>query len=93
MAATQKSLGASNCPLEAGKNYKFKISGVGEFPFCVEAGGIIQGQDINGNVDGKKLFFTAKACEYEGEFDKPTCATLCYKDAQGNKQTVVAELV
>lgn len=92
MASTQKSLGAQAC-LEAGKSYKFKIDKVGEFPFVVEAGGIIQGSDINGNVEGKKVFFTAKNCDYEGEFDKPTIANLKFKDAAGNTATTFAELV
>jgi len=52
--------------LEEGKAYKFKIDNAGEFAFKVEAGGVLAGEDLNGSIQGAKLIFTAKDCEYEG---------------------------
>lgn len=36
--------------LKEGGSYKFKIDGAGEFAFKVEAGGILAGEELNGNL-------------------------------------------
>jgi hypothetical protein len=58
--------------LEEGNSYKFKIENAGEFAFKVEAGGVLAGEDINGSIQGARLIFTAKDCEYEGQFVSST---------------------
>jgi hypothetical protein len=34
----------------------------------VEVGGVIAGEEINGNITGSKVIFTAKNIDYEGQF-------------------------
>lgn len=59
----------SQVDLEVGKKYCFK-SDLGDMPFVVEAGGVIQGDGITGQVQSGKVIFTAKGKEVEGNFIK-----------------------
>ena len=77
MGDTHGSLAAVD--LEIGKNYCFR-SDLGEMPFVVETGGVIQGENITGSVQGGKVIFTSGNKEVEGTFVKPTVVLASWTD-------------
>ena len=80
---TQKSLSAVE--LEPGKNYVFK-SDLGDLAFTCEAGGVIQGEKITGQVQAGKVIFTTGSKEVEGAFVKPTVVMANWTDGGQNGQ-------
>lgn len=66
--------------LEPNKNYTFKIEKVGEFPFVCEAGGIIAGENVNGEVQNGKVNFKAGDVYYEGAFVSATNINANFQD-------------
>ena len=49
-------------------------------PFVVEAGGVIQGENITGQVQAGRVIFTSGDKEVEGQFVKPTVAMATWTD-------------
>lgn len=75
----------SQVELEVGKKYCFK-SELGDMPFVVEAGGVIQGDGITGSVQSGRVIFTAKGKEVEGNFIKSTVISANWTDGKQSGQ-------
>ena len=81
MMDTQQIRGAVD--LEPGKSYVFK-SDLGDLPFTCEAGGVIQGDNITGQVLAGKVIFTTGNKEIEVAFTGPTTIQANWTDGQNN---------
>jgi hypothetical protein len=64
-------------------NYSFKASSGESFPFKLEAGGIMEGETVNGQINGNRVLFRVGDKDYEGKFINPTTVEASWKDGSG----------
>jgi len=77
--------------LEEGKDYTFLIEGK-PYPFVVEAGGIVAGASINGQIQDGRCILKVGDKEYEGSFDSGNSVELAWRDPSGNTGQTTAKL-
>jgi hypothetical protein len=69
--------------LEEGKNYTLIIEDC-PYVFEVEAGGIVAGPSINGQIQDGKAILKVGDKEFEGSFDSGSTVELKWRDPSGN---------